>query len=83
VLKLFTPNGKIRRMSRGQQMPARIAKLTEKAETAQADYEICLEVYELCSDADKIRLVPHLTHFLMRRDETLATLSLAIRAPQK
>jgi hypothetical protein len=70
-------------MSREQQMPARIAKLTEKAEIAQADYELCLEVYELCSDAGKIRLVPHLTHFQMRRDETLATLSLAIRAPQK
>ena len=70
-------------MSRGQQMPAKIAKLTEKAEIAQADYEICLEVYELCSGADKIRLVSHLTHFQMRRDETLATLSLAIRVPQK
>ena len=72
-----------RLMSRGQHMPARIAKLTEKAEIAQADFELCLEVYELCSSEEKIRLVPHLTHFQMRRDETLAILSLAIRAPQK
>jgi hypothetical protein len=62
---------------------ARIAKLTKEAETAQADYELCLDVYELSSGAERIRLVSHVTHFLMRRDETLATLSLAIRAPQK
>ena len=46
-------------------------------------FELCLEVYKLCSSEEKIRLVPHLTHFQMRRDETLAILSLAIRAPQK
>ena len=64
-------------------MPSVIAKLTEQAETAQADYELCLEVYELSNRDEKIRLMPHLTHFLMRRDESLAALSLAIRAPQK
>ena len=34
-------------MSRRQQMPTSIAKLTEKAEIAPADYELCREVYEL------------------------------------
>ena len=64
-------------------MPAVIAKLTEEAEVAQADYELCLDVYELSNGGEKIRLLPHLTHFLMRRDETLAALSLALRLPQK
>ena len=64
-------------------MPAEIAKLTEQAEVAQADYELCLEVYELSPEGEKIRMVPHLTHFLMRRDETLAALSLALRAPRR
>jgi ABC-type uncharacterized transport system auxiliary subunit len=64
-------------------MPAQIAKLTEEAEIAQADYELCLDVYEFSGEKEKIRLVQHLTHFLMRRDETLAALSLALRAPQK
>jgi hypothetical protein len=64
-------------------MPAEIAKLTAQAEVAQADYELCLDVYELSSGGEKIRLGEHLTHFLMRRDETLAALSLALRAPQK
>ncbi len=50
-------------------MPAQIAKLTAEAETAQADYELCLDVYEFSGEKEKIRLVPHLTHFLMRRDE--------------
>jgi hypothetical protein len=64
-------------------MPAEIAKLTAEAEAAQADYELCLDVYEFSGEGEKIRLGEHLTHFLMRRDETLAALSLALRAPQK
>jgi hypothetical protein len=58
-----------------------IAKLTEEAEIAQASYEALLNVYELSSGIEKIRLVLRLTSALMRRDETLAALGAALRAP--
>jgi hypothetical protein len=64
----------------GQRMPSEIAKLTEEAEIAQASYEALLNVYELSSGIEKIRLVSRLTSALMRRDETLAALAAAIRA---
>jgi len=64
-------------------MPSEIAKLTEEAEIAQASYEALLNVYELSSGIEKIRLVSRLTSLQMRRDETLAALASAIRAPQK
>jgi len=53
-------------------MPSEIAKLTEEAEIAQASYEALLNVYELSSGIEKIRLVSRLTSLQMRRDETLA-----------
>jgi hypothetical protein len=61
-------------------MPAEIAKLTEEAEIAQANYEAFLNVYELSSGIEKIRLVSRVTSALMRRDETLASLGAALRA---
>jgi hypothetical protein len=61
-------------------MLSEIAKLTEQAEIAQASYEALLNVYELSSGIEKIRLVSRLTSALMRRDETLAALAAAIRA---
>jgi hypothetical protein len=64
-------------------MSSEIAKLTEEAEIAQASYEALLNVYELSSGIEKIRLVSRLTSLQMRRDETLAALASAIRAPQK
>ena len=65
----------------GYGMAAEIAKLTEEAEIAQADYETLLNAYELGSDLEKIRLVSRLTSALMRRDETLFALGAALRAP--
>jgi hypothetical protein len=63
-------------------MSTEIAKLTEEAEIAQADYEELLTVYEQSSGVEKIRLVSRLTSSLMRRDDTLSALSLALRKPQ-
>ncbi len=63
-------------------MPTDIAELTEEAEIAQADYEELLTVFEQSSGVEKIRLVSRLTASLMRRDDTLAALSLALRKPQ-
>ena len=63
-------------------MRTEIAKLTEEAEIAQASYEALLNDYELSSGVEKIRLVSPLTASLMRRDETLAALSSALRAPK-
>ena len=67
----------------GYGMPVDIAKLTEDAEIAQASYEALVNVYELSSGVEKIRLVSRLTSALMRRDETLFALGAALRAPQK
>jgi hypothetical protein len=64
-------------------MPAEIAKLTEEAEIAQAEYETLLNAYELSSALEKIRLFSRLTSLQMRRDETLAALAAALQAPQK
>ncbi|HEY1745878.1 MAG TPA: hypothetical protein VGG11_03810 [Xanthobacteraceae bacterium] len=64
-------------------MLTEIAKLTEEAELAQADYEELLTVYEQSNSIEKIRLVSRLTASLMRRDGTLAALSMALRVPQK
>ena len=64
-------------------MPTEIAKLTVEAELAQAHYEALLDVYELSAGLEKIRLLTPLTSAMMRRDETLAALSAAIRAPRK
>ena len=62
-------------------MPSEIAKLTEEAEIAQASYKVVLNVYELSSGIEKIRLLSRVTSALMRRDETLAALGAALRAP--
>jgi hypothetical protein len=62
-------------------MPPEITKLTEKAEIAQASYEALLNVYELSSGIEKIRLLSRLTSALMRRDEALAALGAALRTP--
>jgi hypothetical protein len=62
-------------------MPPEIAKLTEESEIAQASYEALLNVYELNTGIEKIRLFSRLTSALMRRDETLFALGAALRAP--
>jgi Xaa-Pro aminopeptidase len=64
-------------------MPYEIAKLTEEAEIAQAGYEALLNVYELSSGIEKIRLVSRLTSALMRRDETLFAVIAALKAPSR
>jgi hypothetical protein len=74
---------KIGRSHLGYGMPADIAKLTDEAEIAQASYEALLNVYELSSGVEKIRLVSRLTSALMRRDETLFALGAALRALRK
>jgi hypothetical protein len=67
-------------LNRPVYMPSEIAKLTEEAEIAQASYEVLLNVYELSSGIEKIRLLSRVTSALMRRDETLAALGAALRA---
>jgi hypothetical protein len=42
-------------------MPIAIAKLTEEAEIAQAEYDELLNLYEVRSGVEKIRLVSRLT----------------------
>jgi hypothetical protein len=64
-------------------MSDEIAKLTEKAESAQADYQMLLNTYKLSSGVEKIRLVSRLTSLQMRKDDTIAALAAAIRAPRK
>jgi hypothetical protein len=64
-------------------MSSEIAKLTEEAEIAQANYDELLNVYELSSGGEKIRLVSRLTSAVMRRDETLFALRAALRALRK
>lgn len=63
-------------------MSTDIAKLTAEAELAQVEYDELLNIHEKSSGVEKIRLASRLTASLMRRDDTLAALSLALRAPQ-
>jgi hypothetical protein len=63
-------------------MSTDIAKFTAEAELAQVEYDELLNIHEKCSGVEKIRLASRLTASLMRRDDTLAALSLALRAPQ-
>ena len=63
-------------------MPAEIAKLTEEAEVAQADYETLLSVCETSTGLEKMRVLSRLTASQMRRDETFYALVAALRAPR-
>ena len=63
----------------GKRLSAQIAKLTEEAEVAQADYERLLSVYESSTGLEKMRLFSRLTSLQMRRDETLYALAAAVR----